>query len=285
MVKNIIILGDPLYKSDAGYINYGFMNAFKSLGYDTYCINGDNKNIINDLGTTNNMYIINDIRHNNIIPIDTSNYYILIKYSNKKFLKMPNKMVIKEYNTDIQQWRLNLYTNLGDNIYQQKWNFIMPWGSLLTPKEIINNLKNFVELKDRDGIFMTRNYTTDMLKQVSSSNVKICLRKMISLENEKELLRGAKFSCCLTTTPKTIDYKVLTHLSYGVMVATNCQLTHQYLDSKTLYIDDIKNKKSLTDNYYGSFKKNDLFDLMENIYNNHTFTNRVKIILDYFGLN
>jgi len=285
MVKNIIILGDPLYKSENGYVNYGFMNAFKASGYNVCCINDDNKNCIYDMETTNNMYIINDTRNNDVIPLDTRSYYVLIKYSNKKFLEMPNKLIIKEYSTDIPQWRLDTYTNLGNNIYQRKWNFVMPWGSLLTPKEIMNNLKNFVELKDRECMFMTRDYTTKMLQETNKSDTKICLKKMISLENEKELLRGAKFSCCLTYTPKTIDYKVLTHLSYGVMVATDCQMTHEYLGSKTLYIDDITNMKSLTDSYYSSFKKNDLFDLMENICNNHTFSNRIKIILDYFGLN
>ena len=285
MVKHVIILGDPLYKSDAGYVNYGFMNAFKASGYMVCCMNDDNKNRICEMGTTGNMYIINDTNNNEIIPLDQSNYYVLIKYSNKKFLDMRNKLVIKEYSTDIAQWRLDTYTNLGNNIYQNKWQMVMPWGSLLTPVEIMNNLKNFVELKDRECIFMTRDYTTTMLKQANSSDTKVCLKKMISLEDEKELLRGSKFSCCLTTNQKIIDYKVLTHLSYGIMVATDCQMTHEYLGSKTLYIDDITNLKSLTDNYYDSFKKNDLFDLMENISSNHTFVNRVKIILDYFGLN
>ena len=285
MVNNVIILGDPLYKTNDGYVNYGFMKAFQENGYNTYCINNDNKNILNDLGTTYNMYIINNNDLNHIIPIDTTNYYILIKYSNKKFLEMPNKLVIKEYSTNIAQWRLDTYNHLGNNIYQRKWQMVMPWGSTLTPTEIMNNLKKFTELKDRSGIYMTREYTTDMLQKTNESDIKIYLKKMISLENEKELLRNAKFSCCLLHRPSFIDYKVITHLSYGVMVATDCPLTYAYFDDKILFIDDISNMEELTDNYYSSLKKEDLFNLMEDICNNHTFCSRVKIILDYFGLN
>ena len=285
MVKNIIILGDPLYKSEAGYINYGFMKAFQYLQYNVYCVNNDNKDILNDLGDTDNMYIINDLKNNKLIPINTTNYYVLIKYTSKEFLKMPYKLVIKEYDTTIPQWRIDTYKHLGNNVYHRKFNMIMPWGSTLTPVEIMNNLKNFVELKDREELFMTRTYNKDMLQKINNSNVKICLKKMISVENEKELLRNAKFSCCLSYTPTKIDYRVITHISYGVMCATDCPLTHAYLNNKTLYIDDITNMETLTNDYYSSFKKNDLFDLMENVCNNHTFSNRVKLILDYFKLN
>ena len=96
MVKNIIILGDPLYKSEEVFVNYGFMHALKEHGYNVCCINTNNKNTITECGDTNNMYIINTHNQelNNIIPVNQSNYYVLIKYINTEFLKMRNKIDI-----------------------------------------------------------------------------------------------------------------------------------------------------------------------------------------------
>ena len=282
MIKKIIIFGDQLYKSEDGYINYGLHKALTSIGYDTHIVNKYN---IKDFGDTENMYIINNLNDNEIIPLNNTNYYVLIKYSSPRFSAMQNKLTIIEYSATIDKNLLNTYTHSGNYVYQKNQTIIMPWGSLLTPVEIIENLHNFVELKDReDIIYMTRNYDAIMLRKANASDIKIHKKKMITLEKEKKIIEESKFSYCLSKTPGKIDYKVITHLSYGAMCITDCLLTHQYLDNKLCFIDDNMSMKTLTENYYDTFKKNNLFDLMENICNNHTFSHRVKHILDYFNL-
>ena len=285
MINNIIIFGDPLYKNEDGYINHGLYKAFQSFGYKVYIINKSNINILDKIDKTINMYIINTEQHNNLIPFKYSNYYVLIKCdSNYKsnILSMTNNLTIVEYNNNIDT---TAYTNYGDYIYKKDRTIIMPWGSLLTPNEIINNLSNFVEFRDRnDNICMTRNYNADMLRKSNISNLKIVKKRIITLENEKELVEKCKFSLSLNKKPCTIDHKILTHLSYGAMCISDCLLTCSYLDNQICYIDDMNNIETIIETYCNTFKKNNLFNLMENIYNNHTFCHRIQNILTFFNL-
>lgn len=293
MVYNVYIFGSKLYTDgDSGYINYGFYNAIKenklNKFWNVYWFNNDNIQEFKDLlknpdNTHHDMYIINTYQNNNIIPIHQSNYYVLIKFLDKKFLKMYQKLVIKEYNKNIHEWRVNTYKEIGKLCYLRNFNMIMPWGSLLTPKEIKENLKTFIELKDRENKYISvRKYNN--MSQFNKSNVPIIIKRVISIEDELELIKKIKFSCCFNNNFNTIDYKVLTHLSYGTLCVTDCQLTYEFLDEKICYTNDTSNLKNTSETYFNNIKKNELYELIEYIANNHTFSDRLKLILNYFNI-
>ena len=56
------------------------------------------------------------------------------------------------------------------------------------------------------------------------------------------------------------------------------------LKEKTFYLSDATTFCEKKDDYVNSIKKNEIFDLIELITNNHTFLNRIRTIFNYFGI-
>ena len=92
-------------------------------------------------------------------------------------------------------------------------------------------------------------------------------------------------SVCYVSIPEKIDYKTLTHLSYGTMCVSNSQATDDFLNNKLCYLADTSTFNESVESFYGTVKKEDIFSLMELIINNHTFLHRVNSILRYFNIN
>ena len=232
MIENVVIFGKRLYNIEA-YISYGFYNAFLEIDkYNVYWISPDNLDEIKDI-TKNTIFVINSHENNEVIPLDVSNYYILINADGRRFRVMDkNKISIVEYDSTMD---LGKYTEIEDNIflYKRKRTIVMPYGSMLTPTQIKENLNDFVEKPDReDKYVLTRNYNNLILDEIVNTNSKkLIVNKIISLEEEIELIRKIRMSVCYVERQNKIDYKTLTHLSYGTMCITNSEVTNNFLNS------------------------------------------------------
>ena len=286
MIKNVVIFGKRLYYTQ-GYINYGFYNAFLEFGkYNVYWISEDNLDEMENI-KQDTIFVVNDDKNNHLIPLDLSCYYILIKANMFRFRVMDkNKISIVEYKTNAD---LSKFIEIEDNIflYKRKRTMIMPYGSMLTPTQIIENLAYYVEKIDRENKYiMTRNYSNVILDEIINTNSKkLIVKKIISLDEEVELIRKIRMSVCYVSIPEKIDYKTLTHLSYGTMCVTNSQATNDFLNNKLCYLTDTSQFETSVESFYDSLKKEDIFSLMELIINNHTFYHRVNSILRYFNIN
>jgi len=284
MFQSVVIFGKELYHED-GYINFGFYNAFLEMGYDTYWIHENNLDEIKEFGN-NTLFIINEVKNSELIPINISNYYVIIKANGKSFRCMDkNRVHLLEYSTDLD---LNRYTKIEDYIYEfrRKRMIVMPYASIATPTQIIDNLKNFIDKKDReDKIVLARNYDNNIQNDIINANSKrLTIKKLLLLDNEVDLIRKVKLSCCFTSNKKKIDHKTLTHIAYGTMCITNSSITNDLMKNKLCYLADTSTLDDDCDDYFDSIKKEELFDLIEYIINNHTFINRIKTILNYFGI-
>ena len=284
MIENVVIFGNKLYKEDS-YINFGFYNAFCEFDYNIEWIDEDNLEIIEKM-QTNTIFIINTTKNIEKIPVHISNYYIIIKGDSKRFRTMDrNKLFLIEYDSTKVTSK---YTKIDNYVYQykRKRTLMMPYGSMLTPNQIIENLADFVNFENReDKIVMTRDYDNRILDEVIKTKAKnIIIKKLISLDDEIDLIRKIKLSCCFASNKNKIDFKTLTHITYGTYCITNSEVTHQLLNEQTCYLSDASTFSSTHIDYLDSIKKNELFDLIELIINNHTFLHRVKTILKYFNI-
>ena len=285
MIERVVVCGENLYHPDS-YINYGFYNAFIELGYDTYWIHERNLDKMNSSMDTNTLYIVNDTKNNHVIPVNKSNYYVIIKSDPLRFRSIDKHRVhLLEYSTTLD---LNSYTKLEDYIYEyrRKRIIVMPYASMLTPNQIIENLNNYVEKDDRENtVVLTRHYDNNIQNEIINTNsTRLNIKKLITLDNEVDLIRKIRFSCCYASDQTKIDYKTITHCSYGTMCITNSLLTHDFFKSKLCYLADTSTLDSTIDSFYSSIKKEDIFDLIEFIINNHTFINRIQTIFTYFGI-
>jgi len=285
MIENVVIFGNKLYNEDS-YINFGFYNAFFEFGdYNIEWVDEKNLEVLEEM-TRNTMFIINHLTYNDRIALHSSNYYVLIKSEPKRFRTMDkNRVSILEYDSSRN---MSKYTKIDDYIYEyrRKRTLIIPYASMLTPSQIIDNLADFVELEDRKNCtVLTRSYNNKILGELIKTRTKdICLKRLISLDDEVELIRNINLSCCFASNPNKIDYKTLTHISYGTMCVTNSETTHKLLKEKTFYLSDATTFCEKKDDYVNSIKKNEIFDLIELITNNHTFFNRIRTIFNYFGI-
>lgn len=287
MIDKVIIFGPYLYHKDS-YINFGFYNGFIEKDYDTYWIYKDNLDLLNKIDISKNtLFIINTKERNNLIPLNKKlNYYVIIKGDINYFKFIcKNKITITEYNTSL---KLDDYEKKQDYIYISKTknkNIIMPYGTIYTPSQIIDNLYNFIELKDRlKRIIYTENYNSETLKKLNNMKSKILYKKkLITLEDEIEEVTKSLYSCCITNEPNKINYRLLTNLSLGTNCITNSEITNQLFNNKLLFYKDSEkfDDEIILKNIY---KKEDIFEIIENIINNHTFINRINIILNYFKL-
>ena len=284
MIERVVIFGKELYHED-GYVNFGFYNAFLEMGYETHWICCKNLSEMKDI-TNNTLFLINDTENCKVIPLNKSNYYVIIKGDGGHFRSIDkNRVHIHEYTTD---YNLSRYTKIEDYIYEfrRKRILVMPYASLLTPNQIIENLENFVDKEDREcKMVLTRDYDNNIQNDIITANSKkLIIKKLISLDDEVNLIRKVRLSCCFSSKKNVIDPKVLTHISYGTMCITNSTITNNLLKDKLYYLEDQSTLDGICHEYFSSIKKEELFNLIEFIINNHTFINRIKTIFNYFGI-
>ena len=255
MIENVVIFGNKLYKEDS-YINFGFYNAFCEYDYYIEWVDEENLEVLDEM-KTNTMFIINTTKHIEKIPVHISNYYVIIKGDAKRFRCMDrNKLFLIEYDsTKIT----SKYTKIDDYVYQykRKRTLMLPYGSMLTPNQIIENLADFVNFENReDKIVMTRDYDNKILDEVIKTKSKnIIIKKLISLDDEIDLIRKIKLSCCFASNKNKIDFKTLTHITYGTYCITNSEVTHKLLNEQTCYLSDTSTFSTTYKDYFDSIKK------------------------------
>lgn len=262
----IIIYGDK-NQMNISYINHGFYKAFTYLTYDTQHITKNQiKGMTFDEPT---LFIVNDKENNINIPRDNKHMYVLINYDEDYFSFVNNKLIVKEYDSTMD---LSDMEKIEEYIYKKGNTIVMPWGSILTPPEIIKNLQIFKEFeKRRFRLVLTRKHKMSDIRQLKK---KYLYKPIIKLDKEMELLNDAKCSVCIYHNNK-VDHKALTHLSCGTNIISNSETTRNFLENKV---------GDLTSDFIESYQKNQIYYLIENILNNHTFCSRVFHILDYFDL-
>jgi len=286
LLDNVVIFGEKLYHPNS-YVNFGFYNAFseKDLLFIDI-INRKNLDILEDeIFDDNTLFIINSTENNDLIPLSDGNYYVLINADKEIFKNEKNILNYIEYDSDMD---LTNYKKLDDYVYinNSTKTVVMPFASMLTPSQILENIKTFKSLEERTGNYvLTRSYDKSTLQHINKLPSFFHKKRIITIDKEVELLGNSKISCCFTGDINKINEKTLSHIAMGVPCLTNSITTNQCFNNKLMFAttgtevtnDDIKS-------YLQSYKKHDMFSLIEIIINKHTYCNRISVILNYFGL-
>ncbi len=138
----IIIIGNT--NNIDNLLNIGIKNAilYMNIKCDVEIINGGCVSSICKC-SSNTLYFINTKRNNAGIHYDKTNYYLLLNYDEitipNAIISSNNCKIINEYNSSYDYSNL---TKINDYYYRYDNGLVLPWGSLLTPYEILNNLKS-----------------------------------------------------------------------------------------------------------------------------------------------
>jgi len=285
MLNNVVIFGDRLGKT-GGYVNFGFYNTYSEMDLDfVEIVNNKNLEILEDeMFDEHTLFIINSPQNNDLIPLSDDNYYLLINADKEYFKEEKNILYFIEYQSDMD---LTGYKKIEEYVYinNSLKTIIMPFASILTPTQILDNLKTYKTIEKRTGNYvLTRPCDTSSLKYINGLPY-FDKKRIITLDNEVELLNNSLISCCFNGEPNKIDEKTLSHIAIGVPCLTNSLITNQCLNNKLMYAStgkDVNYDKIKT--YLQSCKKSYMYSLMENVINKHTYYNRISVIHKYFGL-
>lgn len=329
----VIVWGYPLYSHTHSYIHYGFVKAFKSLGYDTYWFH-DNEYPRNfDYG--NSLFISEGYEDKNIPIVKSSVYFIHIcininKYKDVRVIDiryLVNFIYNHNYDYVFDDERKNkcekigysYYEKLKDNSEITKFKYspikhnhealYMIWATDLLPEEF--NFDNINVSNDR-----IINYVATKIKEFDIIN-KACInnkltfvhydpwkapitcdlnRRLISRsiiapdfrssgefkkDNNGRLINGDNH-----LLNGYIPCRIFKSISYGKLGITNSKSVYDLFKNDGIdivYNQDIE--KLITE---GLNRKDDI-DLirkqMKYIYDNHTYINRAKDILNVYNKN
>ncbi len=282
--KNIVVFGNRLYK-DGSYVNFGLYNALVELYVrENVNIVWVNLSAYKDIEKykKNTLFFINTTKYNELINIDITNFYIILNGSDKHFRRLSrNKLFLKEYDASLIT---NKYKEIQPYHYinKRKRILMIPYGTLLTKNQIIKHLKNYTEINNRsDEIHFIGNYNKELLTKLNKMSKNIILKKLINIDDELDIVQASKLSCRLQLEKSKVDFRTFTHLSCGTLCITNSKTTNEFFSNKLCLITDEDNFNEKVALYKDNMSKKDIYDLMEDIINNHTFIDRINFIIKY----
>ena len=304
-INQVVLWGHKLHSHTHSYIHYGFIKAFEHMGYKTLWL--DNNDIIRDsshidtnidsINFSNSLFITEGQVDANI-PIRDDCYYILHNCDPIKYKNLPkcNVMVIQVFTLDVFKHKA---TMIDDYSYYIDNCLFMYWATDLLPHEIddnINKLKNNMITSNRKVCFIgmmtspwnhVENYCIknkyEFIQKggfsknnvTGNDNMMIIQQSLLApaVQNEWQVTNGY------------VPCRIFKNISYGKMGMTNNMTVYNIFNKRILYSNNINKlmdsgiefeRKSTKD------KNNTLIPLMEYIRDNHTYINRINMILNFF---
>jgi len=301
-IKKVVIWGHKLYSHTHSFIHNSFYRTFSYLGYDTYWF--DNNDNIQGFDFSDTIFLTEG-QVDAKIPLRPDCYYILHNVDQQKYRNSIvdiNKVLnIQVYTKDcIKRNDLELekcihYTKFPNN--EQYPVLYFPWATDLLPHEIENNINNL------DNITLNKNV---YFIGTPIDKTTLCTRHFCKIHNFQYIqLGGFSKNVNIQTNQKLISESIIAHsiqgdqwqvdvgyipcrifknISYGKMGITNNSTVNDLFGNKIIYHNDIntclemglqfeKNSKE--------YKKEKVIELMNFVKENHTYINRINLIIKY----
>lgn len=296
--NKVIIWGHKLHSHTHSYIHYAFHKAFKHLGYKTYWL--DNKDNIKDFDFSNSLFLTEGQVDQNI-PVREDCFYILHNCNMQKYKKIfdaGNCIILQVYTNDCLQ----------RNDYQLKKCFhvdvknkviYMPWATDLLPHEI-DEIKNQIEKEKKEnfgcyigsisgvGQVNNRNNIGGFVKACKDNGIEFKTYESISPEENIRLVRKSLVSPAIQGAWQCekgyIPCRIFKNISYGAIGITNSKTVYELFDNKILFDTDTYKLGQKAVKKMSNFDKQELFELMDFVKENHTYINRINYLLWFINL-
>lgn len=294
--NKVIIWGHKLHSHTHSYVHSAFVKAFKYLGYNTLWL--DNSDDISSINFDNCLFITEGQVDQNMPRNKTSKYigHNIQKRDEESFY-IPNLNILV-YTKEALQYgkeKINDYT-----FYNKESNLIIqPWATDLLPHEI-----------DIDKALLPRNNTSYFFGTVVNSGWNNNYEEILEFKNncEKneiafdyqglytkggfidnevaiELMRNSMLSPVIQSKAQIelgyIPCRIFKNISYGLYGITNSDTIYNVLGNNIIYDSNITQmfNKAIELNKTDVDKKI-LKDQMDYVKNNHTYINRIDMLLE-----
>lgn len=297
-MKQVVIWGHKLHTHTHSYIHFGFKRAFDYLGYNTLWL--DDNDDIEHINFKNTLFITEGQVDNNI-PLLEDGYYVLHNCNCDKYKFIKNKIILQVYTHDVIHKHNANKIDDNDLCYYKQDCLFMPWATDLLPYEIDEN----IELVKSES-FQTENYISligclvqpwDQVRTFCiNNNIKFLQiggfdKNNVTTEENVKILQKSIMSPAIQRQWQVengyIPCRIFKNISYGKMGMTNNLTVYNLFNKKILYdknIEKLMNKGIIFEQQSSEIKNNSLIPLMEYVKTNHTYLNRIKIILWVFNI-
>jgi len=296
-IKQVIIWGHPLMSHTHSYIHEGFYKAFKHLGYDTYWFTDNDETSSFDF--SNSLFITEGQVDKNI-PMDITSWYVLHNCDVKRYTDHACKcLIIQVLTKDVYNIEgiqiLNKYTMID------KANDInclyMCWATDLLPHEINpesaknNQMGGVVWVGSLGGWGTTHGNASTVspfLNKCLESGLQLLIvdpwSNPISSEENSNMVNNAFLAPSIQGEWQVevgyVPCRIFKNISYGHFGYTNSEFVNDIFDGKLVYEKDTTIlfgkciEKKADPNHIEELK-----ELMEIVRDNHTYINRIEVIL------
>ena len=315
--NKVVIWGYPLYSHTHSYVHYGYYQAFKSLGYDTYWFNDDDYPETEDF--TNTLFIGEGFADKNLPINDSSAYFIMYCPSPEKYLEAERYIDvrtvgvgIKDHIYDYSLDKTNTlrvgpgcyFESKTDKVVHIKNDYhdytmkdydklYISWATNLLPDQIDpNNItlprKNIVHYcgtVSNSGV--CENYSTlvPFVQECNKHNIQFVVndpwQNPLPFEEVTRRIQESVLAPDIRgpehLRTRVVTCRVFKNISYGHLGLTNSEEIYNEMDGNCIYNPDTRQL------FYDGLDNIDNFDLiskgMQYVKENHTYINRAKSIL------
>ncbi|MDR3646176.1 MAG: hypothetical protein P4L22_01395 [Candidatus Babeliales bacterium] len=294
--SKIVIWGHKLYSHTHSFIHYGFYNAFKHMGYNTFWL--DETDDLSNFDFSNSLFITESQADKNL-PIADDCYYILHNCDFKKYEHLYNNnqcILLQVYTNDCLKYKLERLEPFVYANYQEKI-ICMPWATDLLPDEINEIKKNVPTMLHTNqvnfigtvggGVHGNENEINPFVKACSENNINFnalnnC--KTSALDNIKLIQKSymapalqGKWQC----DNGYIPCRIFKNVSYGQYPITNSKAVSELFNNKIVYNSDTYQLFYDAQKKLNNLNLQELYDAMDFVRDNHTYINRINTLLNF----
>lgn len=304
-IKQVVIWGHKLHTHTHSYIHYGFFKAFNKLGYNTLWI--DDSYDLKKIDFQNSLFIT-DGQVDNKIPILNNCYYILHNCDLTKYkMNNVNALILHVYTKDCLKFnvkKIEKYIYYEEKTLETEYPILyMPWATDLLPHEIDENMKNiysnvlqkntnkvnFVGLLTPEWVSVKFFCAFNGLKFTSVGGFN---GDNIDSKINQELIQESYIAPSIQTKWQIdngyIPSRIFKNISYGKMGITNNETVAELFNGNIIYNKDILRVLEMGMDFEkylnNTVKKARILNLMEYVKQEHTYLNRIKVILKCINL-
>lgn len=300
--NKVVIWGHKLHSHTHSYIHNAFYRAFKSMGYETYWF--DNQDRVSDFDFSHSLFITEG-QADGEMPVREDCYYILHntkadKY--KQLIKQGKAIILQVYSDDCLQQELTkiapcIYVNISKRIIH------MPWATDLLPNEI-NTIKKRVERKfahkhkrrkyvcwigtyGTHGPFQNATEITPFVDASKKEGARFVRREGISVEENISLVLNAYMAPTIVGPWQKekgyIPCRIFKNISYGQMGITNSYRVWELFEKKIVYNSDPRRLFYDAKEKLAKLELKELLELMDFVKTKHTYINRIETLLNFLA--
>jgi len=300
-IDKVIIWGHKLHTHTHSYIHQAFYRTFKYLGYETYWL--DHTDDLSNLNLSNSLFIT-EWQSDKKMPLIDNCFYAI------------HNLKIKCL--DFCSPRLSQYQKLIDSgrciNFRPTHNFIpkeaikkepfvfydftqetlfMPWATDLLPHEIEQSKKEILNVKKTSTINLIGTHYKDLDSFISiakKSGINFTFHRKVSIEKNKKLIQQSYIAPAIVTEgQQTFDYipcRIFKNISYGQLGITNSRATQELFRGNLIFHENYDSLFKLAQKALKSSSlSQQIVTLMDIVKNEHTYINRIEVLLDFVEKN